>query len=226
MKILFIGNSYTYFNMMPMLFARLARANGKDVTVDSVTRGGWYLRWFLERNNEQARQIDWLAKNDHYDVCVLQDQSTAPITAMETFRDGVTGMVEKLKHCADRFFLYETWGRKEGHSTLAELNLSREAMTDQLAAAYALLGNELGIPISPVGRNFQKLNQLRPDLELFDPDLTHPGILGSCLAAVTHYYAIFREMPNDMSVLGLKEDVASIFAQIVEENGNRDIEEC
>lgn len=218
MKVLFIGNSYTYFNMMPMLFARLARANGKDVTVDSVTRGGWYLRWYLDRTNEQARQIDWLVKNNHYDVCVLQEQSTAPVVDMDAFRDGVTRMVEKLKPCTDQFLLYETWGRKQGHPTLTELNLTRESMTGILVASYGKLGAELGIPVSPVGRNFLRLNELRPDLDLFDPDMTHPGILGSCLSALTHYQAIFHEIPEDLGVLGLTDDVANVFLQVVAGN--------
>ncbi len=33
MKVLFIGNSYTYFNDMPKLFENLSRENGKDVQV-------------------------------------------------------------------------------------------------------------------------------------------------------------------------------------------------
>ena len=40
MKILFIGNSYTYCNDLPMLVEKLARENGKDVETFSVTRGG------------------------------------------------------------------------------------------------------------------------------------------------------------------------------------------
>ena len=40
MRILFIGNSHTYFNDMPHLCAELLRAAGKDVEVTMLTRGG------------------------------------------------------------------------------------------------------------------------------------------------------------------------------------------
>ena len=40
MKLLFIGNSYTYFNEMPEQLEALMRENGFDVTVHSVTKGG------------------------------------------------------------------------------------------------------------------------------------------------------------------------------------------
>ena len=40
MKVLFIGNSYTFFNDMPNMLAALAAENGYSVSVDSVTKGG------------------------------------------------------------------------------------------------------------------------------------------------------------------------------------------
>lgn len=43
MKVLFVGNSHTYYNDMPRIFASLARDNGHDVQVESVTKGGWIL---------------------------------------------------------------------------------------------------------------------------------------------------------------------------------------
>ena len=39
MNILFIGNSYTYYNDMPAIFQALARDNGKDVNTYAVTKG-------------------------------------------------------------------------------------------------------------------------------------------------------------------------------------------
>ena len=44
MNILFIGNSYTYYNDMPQMLAELAKENGNDVSVDAVTKGGRKLR--------------------------------------------------------------------------------------------------------------------------------------------------------------------------------------
>ena len=42
MRILFIGNSHTYFNDMPHLCAELLRAAGKDVEVTMLTRAWAY----------------------------------------------------------------------------------------------------------------------------------------------------------------------------------------
>ena len=37
MKVLFIGNSYTYFNDLPALFCRICQKNGYEAEADSVT---------------------------------------------------------------------------------------------------------------------------------------------------------------------------------------------
>lgn len=47
-SVLFLGNSYTYFNEMPSLFAAAAHAGGYDVQAESLTRGGCFLRQFLD----------------------------------------------------------------------------------------------------------------------------------------------------------------------------------
>lgn len=41
MNILFIGNSYTYYNDMPKMLESLARAAGFYAEVASVTKGGY-----------------------------------------------------------------------------------------------------------------------------------------------------------------------------------------
>ena len=42
-RILFVGNSYTYMNDLPDMFARLARAGGHTVETGMAAPGGWTL---------------------------------------------------------------------------------------------------------------------------------------------------------------------------------------
>ena len=39
-SVLFVGNSYTYFNDMPHMFAEICRSSGADVEVTMLTHGG------------------------------------------------------------------------------------------------------------------------------------------------------------------------------------------
>lgn len=67
MKILFIGNSYTYFYDMPKLFEGLARANGKNVQVYSVTEGVRKLYSFA-RVAEHSTSLCAIGAIHHYTV--------------------------------------------------------------------------------------------------------------------------------------------------------------
>ena len=115
-SILFIGNSYTYYNDMPTLFSRLCGCNGKRAMVFSVTHGGRKLHENLDPNDPVTRQLDAVIAQNTMDVCILQEHSILPITDFDRFSANVTGLMDKLGPA--RFVLYQTWGRKTGSSFL------------------------------------------------------------------------------------------------------------
>ncbi|MGD0309351.1 MAG: hypothetical protein ABSC02_08680 [Acidobacteriota bacterium] len=50
LRVLFIGNSYTYFNNLPEIFTRLAQAgNQRAVEARMVAPGGWRLKDHWEK---------------------------------------------------------------------------------------------------------------------------------------------------------------------------------
>src|SRR5207253_8398187 len=72
-RLLFIGNSYTYVNDLPAMFADLARSGGHRVEVGMVAEGGATLR-------DHAGSVATAAKltSAKWDVVVLQEQSEIP----------------------------------------------------------------------------------------------------------------------------------------------------
>lgn len=215
MKVLFIGNSYTFYNDLPAIFCTLARDSGMDVQVDSVTRGGWFLHKYLDVENEHSAKLRALVAENHYDLCVLQEQSLAPAIGYDIFRDGATRLKAYLAPAVDRFILYATWGRKEGHAALEQHNLTTESMMEALEEAYCRLGSEIGAAVAPVGRNFARIREKMPELELYDRDLTHPSYAGSCVAALTLYRRIFGMLPADVSSLQLSKRELDAVLEVV-----------
>ena len=47
-KVLFIGNSHTYYNDMPNIFKGIAKADGIDCEVSSITSAGYKLSQFAD----------------------------------------------------------------------------------------------------------------------------------------------------------------------------------
>lgn len=214
MKILFIGNSYTYVNDMPKIFETLCRDNGHDVTVTSVVHGGHKLYQYVDCDDQYRARLEAALAADHYDLCFLQEQSYLPLSDYELFFSGLSRLIDKVKPSVDSFMLYETWGRKKGNPTLDEFGWTNESMTFDLAAAYKNAGEALGVPVSYVGLNFYKIYTGHTEIELYHEDKTHPSWAGSCLAALTHYHTVFGELPKSFDALKLDEGTLTAFKNL------------
>ena len=179
LNILFVGNSYTYYNEMPtQSFVREAESAGYRVTVTAVTKGGAYLSQFADPAHEQGVILRQRIEGQHYDFAVLQDQSLDPIVDEDRFFAGVRGVQSLID--ADRFVLYATWGRNEGCEKLAELGLTRAEMTEGLSQAYRRAAELYGMQVAEVGRAFLEY----PERDaLYAEDRSHPSALGSAIAA-------------------------------------------
>ena len=79
MRVLFLGNSHTYFHDMPTLFSRLCGCSGKQARVFSVTRGGRKLQENLRSEDECTRQLEAVLRENAIQVCFLQEHSVVLI---------------------------------------------------------------------------------------------------------------------------------------------------
>ncbi len=211
MKILFVGNSYTYYNDMPKLLEGLANANGHPAEVFAVTKGGRKLHQHLDVEDEYSRPLVELSDGrHHFDWVFLQEQSYLPLEDFGLFADGVRRLAERLCPVTDGFILYQTWGRRDDHPLLAERGWTHESMADGLAEAYQKMAKEIGAKVSPVGRAFTRVYRGHPEIELYAQDLFHPSYIGSCLAALTHYETLFGEKPRDLSALDLPAETLEV----------------
>ena len=191
MKVLFIGNSYTYFHELWDRFAGLAQAGGYEIEVDSVTKGGYAFFQMNDPENEYGKIVHEKLVSTHYDVIFLQEQSHRAITNHASFEEHGAELIEKAKRNGARPILYQTWGRKPGCPLLEELSLTNETMTEQLAAAYRALGKQFGAEVSPVGDAFFEITVNHPEIDIYRRDMSHPSELGTYLAALCHYETVF-----------------------------------
>jgi hypothetical protein len=88
-------------------------------------------------------------------------------------------------------------------------------MTAQLAEQYALAGNANDALVIPAGLAFARAIARRPALELYQPDLRHPTLPGTYLAACTAYAALTGKSPVGVKYMaGLDPELAT-FLQTV-----------
>ena len=216
-SILFIGNSYTYYNDMPTaIFMEVATKNGYQLNVTAITKGGQKLSQFADPEDEYGAMVEKeLTGTKKYDYVILQEQSVRPASDNASdFYDAVRSLSERIRAAGATPVLYATWGRKTGHSVLSQYGWTNESMTWKLAAAYQAIGDELGINVVHVGLAFYDVYTAQNDIELYDPDKTHPSYLGSYLAAVTLFADIFNVDPTLLEYKGtLTNDNAKVLCE-------------
>ena len=209
MKVLMLGNSYTYFFDMPKILQALFDENGVDAQVDSITAGGRRLAQNADEGDPLHAEIVKKCAQNAYDVLILQEQSHTPMSHYREFLRGVCGCVELVKPA--RTVLYATWGRKEGCDLLDEFGWTNQSMTEGLAAAYDAAARRVGGQSAHVGKCFFEIRKEYPDIELYDRDLSHPSYAGSCVAALTIYKKLIGSMPSATASLSMDaSDVACV----------------
>lgn len=212
---LFIGNSYTHYNDMPeQIFAKILKAAGYDATVTRITKGGWYLIDSAKSTDEVGAKVDSALKLRDYDYVILQEQSTCPASTPAKFYTGVRNLAEKVRADGATPVLYGTWGRKEGHSVLANNGWTNESMTWMISAAYEAIGAELGIDVAYAGLAFYDVYTNNKNINLYDEDLTHPNATGSYLAAMTIFAKITGVDPTTVDYnANLTDEAAAVLKE-------------
>ncbi len=175
MRVLFVGNSYTFFHSMPQTFAALRGAE-----VDSVTKGGYSLAHYASEENEMGRLFrEKLALG--WDVVVLQEQSLRPSETPETFLASLSQLVPMIRSAGAEPVLYETWGRADGNEVLARHGWTHEEMQSRTRDAYERGAAAHGLRVVRAGDRLHEA--YRRGEPVYEADGSHPSETGSRVIA-------------------------------------------
>ena len=213
-RILFIGNSYTYYNEMYDMFADLARAAGEEVEVAHVLAGGYTLERFANPDDPQGKLVDEALAGPAWDLVILQEQSRRPTIDRQAFLNGLRALLDKIEPVSHRRMLYATWGYETGNPLLEEMQLTQETMTETQQDSYAYAARLYNLEIAPVGLAFWLGHE---EFALYDPDHSHPSRQGSYLAACLLFAQAYGRTPVGLnSFSGLEESAAKRLQEIAQ----------
>ncbi len=214
LNVLLIGNSFSYYNDMNApngILKKIIASAGYSVNVTAVYKGGYYLRQFLDENDDYGKQAPTkLRSSAKYDIVVIQEQSANPIANPGDFYNSCREFKKLTDANGGRLYLYATWGYKTGHSSLKTYGTSSADMEAKLRASYAAIGEELGVTVINAGAAFTLSSSQNPRIDLYHTDLKHPSEAGSYLIAYTIYGTVFGEDPAELTYNGtLTEETAA-----------------
>ena len=103
MRVLFIGNSHTYCNDMPQIFAQICRAEGVETAIAMLAHGGvgWDFHW-----KEPEARFNLLYGG--YDAVVLQ-HCAHPMGDLQVMAQAGAALIRLAKAAGARPILYMTW---------------------------------------------------------------------------------------------------------------------
>ena len=185
-RVLFVGNSYTYFWNLPQTVEALITSSGEmEVELRQSTAGGLRLKDHWECNKGlKSRE---LIAEGNWDLIIIQNHSLSSLQNPDEFMEYGRRFIELAKESGATPVLYMTWHRK-----------FNPLMQQTITRAYQNLATETGISLAPVGEAWSKSVELRPDLELYAEDMSHPSPAGTYLAACVFYNIITGEDPMDL----------------------------
>jgi PKD repeat protein len=217
-NVLFLGNSYTGVNNLPLLTYNLALSLGDTINYDSNTPGGYT----YQGHSTNATSLAKIAQGN-WDFVVLQEQSQMPsfppsqvATEVYPYAQILFDSIKLANACAEPLF-YMTWGRKNGDAGNCASYpplCTYDGMQGRLRESYMEMSVDNGCSVSPVGAAWRYVRDNYPTIELYSADESHPSINGSYLAACVHYASIYRESPVGASFIST---VTAIDAAILQE---------
>jgi hypothetical protein len=195
-RVLFIGNSYTYYNNLPRVLEALAASASPPERLETraVVVGGAR----LQTHWDEGDALDALREGG-WDYVVLQEQSTLGILLVNG-RHEINDPERILFPYARRF---HEEARKKGAKTVLALTWSRRHAPEaqaRLNHAFFTLGRELGATVAPIGLAWQSVREQHPGIPLYVDDGSHPAPAGTYLAACTLYATLFGRSPEGLAL--------------------------
>lgn len=219
-RALFLGNSYTYFNTLPVLIDSIARTKGDILVHDQNTPGGYTFQQHSTNSSSMSK-----IRQGNWDFVVMQEQSQRPsfpdaqvAANVYPYAESINDTIEKYNACGETMF-FMTWGRENGDPQWAPIS-TYDGMQGRLRNAYLTMTVDNDAVCSPVGAVWKYVRDSFPTINLYNSDGSHPSLAGSYLAACTFYAAMYQKSPVGSAYhaslsAGVAQNLQAAAAQVV-----------
>lgn len=213
-RILFVGNSYLYYN--DSLHNHVGRMADEtfpervDIFVyKSDTIGGSRL---AHHALDHLLKPDNIGVEEPFEVVILQGGSKEPLSksSRKVFYRQVAEMTQKIRAAGAEVALYMTHAYLPPHE-----DYYPDILTD-IKDTYLKAGRDNNVLVLPVGLAFANAYKERPSIKLHKVfDSTHPDLLGTYLASCVVFAALYQTSPAglDYNYFGAISDEDKQFLQ-------------
>lgn len=201
-RVLFVGNSFTYYNDLHLVFKSLADSASHPVQVGLHAPGGVSVGDIAQGNMAHMNNpnLYQMMKAGNWDYMVLQDNQGRFVFDYGVFPSSSL-VIEGHIMLRDSFQFYNPcgkviwfagWGPKDGYPPYASTG---SGLIDKIYNNYLYLLDTAGEVIAPIGPAWKRVIAGHPSITLWDGDNVHPGPSGTFLTAAVVYSSIFKDNP-------------------------------
>jgi hypothetical protein len=197
MRVLFVGNSYTYFNDLPYVISQIGEASSTPMEVEMIAVGGATLYDHFTTTGARER-----IEMGGLDAVVLQGQSME--ASVLTFT--LEMFPEVLADTNNVWFA--TWARDGSH--FFDPDLGPASMNASNERGYRDAAELAGGVVARVGGAWEIARMEMPDVRLHQDDGSHPRPEGSLIAACVIHQTLTGRTPilPEATPYGLDRDLA------------------
>lgn len=218
-SILFIGNSYSYYNDLPRMVGSMVESSGDSVFIDQILLGGATFQ-----SHSANPQVLEKINSRKWTYVVLQEQSQRPSFPPTQVNNEVypyakilVNQILKNDSCSIPVF-YMTWGRKYGDKDNCANYpplCTYMGMQQRISETYRELAKQNNGILAPAGMAWQESINKDSLFNLYVEDNSHPNVRGSYLSALTIFETIYKKSTVGMKYLAALPDSEAVKMQII-----------
>jgi hypothetical protein len=179
LRVLFIGNSLTYWSDIPKRVADVAAVTGRKLQYETYA----YPSFSLADHWNDGRALAALKKG--WDIVVLQQGTSAHEQGRQELIEYAKRFAKPIRDAGAKPALYQVW-------PLAD----RPKDFPDTLQSYRMAAKEIDALLIPAGEAWVRVLTKDPRIKLYS-DGIHPSSFGSDLATLTIYLSLFPAGPQE-----------------------------
>ena len=207
-RILFIGNSFTFYWNLPSLVEKMSIERGLnwDITHFTVPSATLKILW----NNPDLKSI---LESETFDHVIIQEHSTNILTNANGNSEFYFGQITSLIPDSTQIHFFSTWM----YPSMEQYNINNEEYPIEETIKQIIEGTTTRI--IPIGRAFKLFQSKYPQFNLLMEDDKHPNPNGSYLASCVIFSHLSAESSLNLSkrYKGIDNKGVDIYYSIVED---------
>lgn len=202
-RVLFLGNSLTATNMLPLVLMDITRSAGDTIQAEWNMPGAYT----LDQHFRDGASIGKITSGNWNYVVLQESNPLAALSETEAeknvypFAKSLDSLMHERNKCGRTVF-FQTWAFRDGDPTNC-LSFPPvcdfKGMDSMLEKRYTKMAIDNKAIVSPVGLVFKAIRSAMPTLNLYEADGINPSEAGTYAAAVTFYTILLGKDPDKIA---------------------------